>query len=101
MLAIKTVGAPGVQGAGITGVQGIGVKTPRAAAVADATVGFASEVHTPKGRILTNETLSMILAIGMLVVTRFFGNTTRDEGAAPKEHCRLAPLHTVKPIDNT
>ncbi len=39
---IKTVGEPGTQGAGVTGTQGIGVKTPLAAAVADATVGLAT-----------------------------------------------------------
>lgn len=38
-----TVGAPGTQGAGVTGTQGIGVNTPMAAAVADATMGFASD----------------------------------------------------------
>lgn len=30
------------------GTQGIGVKTPKAAAVADATCGFAIEVHIPQ-----------------------------------------------------
>ena len=43
-----TVGEPGTQGAGITGKQGMGVKTPRAAAVALATVRLAKEVHMPK-----------------------------------------------------
>lgn len=46
-----TVGEPGIQGAVVTGIQGIGVKTPNAAAVAEATVGFARDVHMPKGRI--------------------------------------------------
>ena len=32
---------PGVHGATITGMQGMGVSTPAAAAVAEATVGFA------------------------------------------------------------
>ena len=49
--AISTFTFPGVQGAGITGIQGIGVKTPNAAAVADATVGFAILLHIPKGII--------------------------------------------------
>ena len=43
MFASRTVGDPGDQGAGKTGVQGIGVKTPNAAAVADATVGLAND----------------------------------------------------------
>jgi hypothetical protein len=49
----STVGDPGVQGAGVTGTQGIGVKTPKAEAVAAATVGFASELHIPKGMMFT------------------------------------------------
>ena len=101
MLAIRAVGEPGTQGVGRTGVQGMGGNTPNAAVVADAAVGFASEEQTPKGRMFTKGTLSMMLAIGMLVVTRFFGKTIREEGAAPKEHCGDAPPHTVKPIDNT
>lgn len=52
-LLMFTLIAPGAQGAGITGIQGIGVKTPNAAAVAAATVGFAMEEHIPKGSILT------------------------------------------------
>ncbi len=41
ILPISTVGDPGTHGAAVTGMQGIGVKTPNAAAVADATIGFA------------------------------------------------------------
>ena len=41
ILAIFTVALPGDQGAGVTGMQGIGVNTPKAAAVAAATIGFA------------------------------------------------------------
>ena len=51
----------------VTGIQGMGVSTPNAAAVAAATVGFAGEVHMPKGMIFMNGLLSMILAIGMAV----------------------------------
>ena len=50
---INTVGAPGTQGELVAGMQGIGVNTPSAAEVAAATVGFASEEQTPKGRIFT------------------------------------------------
>lgn len=53
-LLIMTVGDPGAHGAGITGKQGMGVSTPRAAAVALATVGFAKDVHMPKGGIFTS-----------------------------------------------
>jgi len=101
MLAISTVGEPGIQGAGMIGVQGMGIKAPKAAAVADATAGLASEVHIAKGRMFKKGTLSIMLAIGMLVETRFFGKTISDEGAAPKEHCNEAPPHTVKPIADT
>jgi hypothetical protein len=40
-----TVGDPGVHGEGVTGIHGIGVRTPKAAEVADATVGFERLVH--------------------------------------------------------
>ena len=53
MFARTTVGAPATHGAGITGRQGMGVSTPRAAAVAAATVGFAIELHIPNGMMLT------------------------------------------------
>lgn len=46
---IVTVGDPGAHGAGVTGMHGIGVSTPWAAAVADATCGFARDLHMPKG----------------------------------------------------
>lgn len=51
MLAIRTVGEPGSQGAAVTGIQGIGVNTPSAAAVAAATMGLEGDWHIPKGRI--------------------------------------------------
>ena len=46
MFANITVAAPGAQGAVVLGMQGIGVRTPRAAAVAAATWGFAGLVNT-------------------------------------------------------
>ena len=49
----STVGAPGTHGARVAGMQGIGVNTPSAAAVADATVGFANEMHMPNGMMFT------------------------------------------------
>src|SRR5271170_3483439 len=56
MFASNTVGAPVTHGAGVFGIQGIGVSTPRAAAVAAATVGLEGDIHIPKG---------MIFVIGM------------------------------------
>jgi hypothetical protein len=97
--AINTVGAPGAQGAGITGTQGMGVKTPRAAAVAEATVGFAIELHIPNGGTFTMGLLSMMLAAGVPVRTHLSGNTTREDGAAPKLHCNIAPIQTCIAIN--
>src|SRR5690242_6398340 len=84
MLPTSTVGEPGAQGAAVTGMQGMGVSTPKAAAVAEATVGFAIELHIPKGNMFTIGLLSIILAIGMAVITRFAGRTMKELGAAPK-----------------
>lgn len=81
-----TVGEPTIHGAGVTGTQGMGVKTPRAAAVAAATVGLDGELHIPKGIIFTSGLLSMILASGGPVSTRFCGSTTSELGATPKLH---------------
>ena len=53
MFAINTVGAPGTQGAIVIGIHGIGVSTPKAAAVAAATIGLAGELQTPNGIIFT------------------------------------------------
>jgi hypothetical protein len=86
IFASKTVGAPGTQGASVLGIQGIGVKTPNAAAVAAATIGFAGELHTPKGKIFTIGLLSIIFASGVAVKTLFAGNTINEAGAAPKLH---------------
>lgn len=62
MFANNTVGAPGTQGAEVLGTHGIGVKTPSAAAVAEATVGFAGLEHMPNGMMLTIGLWSMMLA---------------------------------------
>jgi hypothetical protein len=99
-LASKTVGDPVTQGPGITGTQGIGVNTPIAAAVAEATVGFAKDIHIPKGRIFTIGLLSIMLAAGIAEVnTRFTGRTTNELGAIPKLHLSIAPEHTWRPIN--
>src|ERR1039457_3621718 len=95
MLASITVGAPGAHGAVVLGMQGIGVSTPRAAAVAAATVGFAGLEHMPNGMMLTIGLLSMMFAAGTYdVITRLTGSTTMLLGATPKLHCSKAPMHT-------
>jgi hypothetical protein len=53
MFPMRTVGTPGTQGATVAGMHGIGVSTPRAAAVAAATVGLARLEHKPNGRTFT------------------------------------------------
>lgn len=95
MFPIITVAEPGAHGAGITGTHGMGVSTPKAAAVAEATVGLAMLWHMPKGMIFTMGILSMIFAAGMLEhMVLFVGKTVRVPGAAPKLHVRLAPVTT-------
>jgi hypothetical protein len=99
MLAIRTVGAPGAQGATVLGMHGMGVRTPKADAVAAATVGLARLEHIPNGMMFTMGTLSMMLAAGWLpVITRFTGSTTRLLGASPKLHIIIAPLQTCIPM---
>jgi len=94
MLPTSIVGEPGAHGAGVTGTHGIGVKTPSAAAVAAATVGFDSELHMPNGGTFVIGTLSMIVAAGVPVSTALTGRTTSELGAAPKLHCITAPMQT-------
>jgi hypothetical protein len=99
ILPIKTVGEPGAQGATVFGIQGIGVNTPKAAAVAEATVGLAKLVHTPKVGILTIGLESMMVAAGgPPVITILLGMILNGAGAAPKVHCIKAPAHTCTPI---
>ena len=89
------VGAIGVHVPAITGTQGIGVSTPNAAAVAAATVGFAIDMHMPKGIMLTHGLQSMILAAGKLPAkVPLIGGTSRADGAIPNEHLQSAPLTT-------
>ncbi len=94
----STVGDPGAQGAGITGMQGMGVRTPIAAAVAEATAGLAGFVHIPKGMTFTSGILSMIVATGVLETTLATGRTLSVDGAIPKLHTVMAPPQTQKAI---
>src|SRR5271165_1790350 len=88
-----TVGAPGTHGATVMGMQGIGVSTPRAAAVAAATIGLAGDMHMPNGMMLTSGMLSMMLASGTSsVITRFVGRTMSVPGAMPMVHIKDAPM---------
>lgn len=91
MPPIMVVAAPGVHGLVVTGMQGIGVNTPRVAAVADATVGLAIDMHMPNGGMLVIGTKSMMLAAGVVALTLLTGNTFSAEGAIPNVHIMTAP----------
>jgi hypothetical protein len=95
-LLIFTFIAPGFHGPMGTGMQGMGVSTPNAAAVADATMGFAREEHMPNGKILTNGTKSMMVAANILLAMTGvpLGITIKELGATPNEHCNIAPIQT-------
>jgi hypothetical protein len=83
---IITVGMLGIQGV-VTGTQGMGVRTPRAAAVAAATVGFARDEHIPKGAIFTIGVKSMIFPAGSAPQrTLFIGIIFNVDGATPNVH---------------
>ena len=69
MPPILHVAEPGFQGEVVTGTQGIGVSTPNAAAVAEATVGLAIDVHIPKGGMFVVGMKSMMLAAGVVALT--------------------------------
>ena len=95
----RTVGTPGTQGATVAGTQGIGVNTPRAAAVAVATVGLAKLEHRPKGWMFAMGIWSIIFAAGgPPAMTRFAGSTCSAAGARPKLHVRTVPLITCREI---
>jgi hypothetical protein len=98
MFFTSTVGQPGAHGADVIGMHGIGVNTPNAAAVAEATVGFAIDWHMPNGIMFAIGLLSIIFAIGIEVITILSGSTIRELGATPKLHCIMAPPHTNCPI---
>jgi hypothetical protein len=72
----------------------MGVRTPNAAVVAEATVGFDGEEHMPNGGMFTIGALSMIVAAGVPVNVRLVGKTMRLEGATPKLHAIIAPIQT-------
>jgi hypothetical protein len=88
------VGEPGVQGAAVAGMQGIGVRTPKAAAVAEATMGLAMDMHMPNVGIFTIGAESMIVAAGAPAMVLFIGRTFKVAGATPNEHIIMAPVVT-------
>jgi hypothetical protein len=96
---IFIVADPGTQGPTTAGMHGIGVRTPRAALVAAATLGFESEVHMPNGGMFTLGAVEVTTAAGRPSMrTRLVGNAFRVAGASPKLHCSSAPLTAHWPI---
>jgi hypothetical protein len=82
-----------IHGAGVTGTHGIGVSTPNAAAVAEATIGFAIDRHRPKGTMLTIGLLSKMLPTGgPWPNTRLSGNTFSGDGVNPMLHRNMLPV---------
>jgi hypothetical protein len=63
LLHNSTVGDPGAHGAAHAGIHGIGVSAPSAAAVAEATVGFARLLHIPN--VIGSFGMSIIVASGI------------------------------------
>ena len=94
LFATKVVIAPGTHGADVTGMQGIGVKTPIAAAVAEATVGLARLEHMPNGGMFFIGMLSMMVAAGAPASNWFSGVTIKALGATPKLQVIMAPAVT-------
>ena len=84
-----------IHGEVITGMQGIGVRTPIAAAVAVATIGFVIVLHIPKGLIFSKGAKSHIVAKGKPAIKEVLGRTERTDGAFPKEHFKQAPHTTI------
>lgn len=98
ILPIKIVGLPTTQGATVKGIQGIGVGTPKAAAVADITVGLTTLVHMAKGKTLSIATLSTIFAAGISTITLLVDSVTNVEGAVPNVQESKALPVTKNPI---
>ena len=82
-----------IQGAAVAGTQGMGVSTPKAAAVAEATTGFARDRHMPKVGMFTKGLLSRMFATGGPPPrTRFTGSTLRGAGVTPMLQLSMAPV---------
>lgn len=76
MLLTVTVATGGTHGAMVIGIQGIGVKTPKAAAVAAATIGLDGVMHITKGVKLAMGILSFMVLAGMAThITLLTGST--------------------------
>ena len=82
-----TFGALLDQGPAGTGTQGVGVRTPRAAAVADAVAGFIMEEQSPNGPMFVIGAISAIVAVIDPEATTFEEFVILiGAGAEPKGH---------------
>jgi hypothetical protein len=86
---------PGTHGLVVAGTHGIGVSTPRAAAVADATSGLASDEHIPKVGMFTIGAKSVMVATGIEAAITMWGSGLKVAGATPKLHISSAPSVTM------
>ena len=88
---------PGAHGPAGTGTQGIGVGTPRAAAVAAMTAGFAGEAHIPNIGMFAIGNVSAIVATNWppAVTGAPLGTTVSGTGGPrPMVHDSIAELTT-------
>lgn len=90
---MRTVGDVVIQGEVSTGTQGAGVKTPRARAVKEITIGLAGELHIPKGGTFSMGIKSVIFPAGIGIKTLGKGKELNTLGAIPK-------LHNVWPVEH-
>jgi len=92
----RVVGSPGAHGEMLDGMQGIGVRTPRAAAVAPATCGFAMLLHMPNGLMFAMGLLSMMFAGHCAAGFVGLSGTVTISSLVPRpiEHVNIEPLHT-------
>jgi hypothetical protein len=91
---IVTVGAPGIHGEAVCGMHGWGVSTPRAAEVAAATWGLASDMHMPKLGMFSGAMKCHVVAAGWPPIWTGAppGVATSGTGVAPNEHAMTAPF---------
>jgi hypothetical protein len=89
-----TVGLVGIHMPAGVGMQAPGVKTPLAAAVKEAVVGFNILEHSPNGKMFTNGMQSEQVPIGPAdPISKEVGRKTNGVGIFPNEHLAIAPLH--------
>src|SRR5688572_24042133 len=97
----RTLGLPGVQVPAGTGMHGIGVSTPRAAAVAAATIGLDASWHMPNGATFMIGATSPMLAAGPPASGRPSGITLSADGATPPVHINIPPAQTWSPMSSS